>query len=118
MNTQDRTPAKWTLVKETGSYRLYQSEGGAVKIIRVDESGNEKQVIMMPARQFGDLAGAVEFITACAPHVIEQHKRYKDNKDKEKIKLQAQVLASKALESLKALGLTQEQINEALKKSA
>lgn len=118
MYNQERKPASWTLVKETGSYRLYQSEGGAVKIVRVNEEGTERQVIMMPARQFGDLAGAVEFITQCAPHVVEQHKRYKAEKDKEKIKLQAQVLASKALESLKALGLTQEQINEALKKSA
>lgn len=118
MDRQDRTPAKWTLVKENGINRLYQSEGGAVKITRENQDGEERVVIMLPARQFGDLAAVTEFITECSGHVVEQHKRYKAEKDKAKIALQAQGMAAKLVESLKATGLTPEQIAQIVAKQA
>lgn len=113
-NKGDKAPATWTLVREQGINRLYQSGGGAVKITRETPEGEERLVLMLPARQFETVAMVTDFINECAPHVVRTVKTFKDNKDKEKIKLQSQILAARALETLKGMGLTQEQINDAI----
>lgn len=119
-SNENRPKAEWTLVKTSANdlFRLYQSKGGAVKITRLDVDGEEQLVIMTPARQFEQLAMSTEFIAECASHVKAQHSRFKAERDKEKVQLQAQVAASKLLATLGSLGLTPEQAKAALNQAA
>lgn len=118
MSTQKEKRAVWTEAHAQGPNKLYVSDGGAVKITRQDEQGEERMVYMGPAKQFAKLVMITEFIQSCEGKVNTYISNRKDNEDREKIKLKAQVQASKALESLKALGLTEEQIKAALTQKA
>lgn len=113
-NRTEKAPAVWNLVKHTGINRLYASEGGAIKITREDDRGEEKLIAMMPTKQYLKLAGMVDFINDTAKLAEQQVERVTEQRDREKIKLQVQVQAGKALEHLKALGLSPEQIQQAL----
>jgi len=117
MDTQKK--AEWSLVKEQGPNKLYLSAGGAVKITRFNE-GTQKEtlVIMCPARQYEALAMVTDFINDTANHVKVSVDSFKTNRERDKIKLQAQVLAAKLVESLKATGLSPEQISEIVQKQS
>jgi hypothetical protein len=112
----NKPKAKWTLLKESGQNKLYQSDGGAVKITRLDQDGEEVMVLCCPARAYSQYAMVTEFINETAHDVALSVKEFKDNKDRAKIQLQAQVAVGKLVETLKAAGVSPEQIAAALVK--
>lgn len=117
MSTNEKR-AVWTEAHKQGPNTLYVSDGGGVKITRLDEQGEERMVYMGSAKQFAKLIMITDFIQACQGPVNTYVSNRRDQEDREKIALKAQVQASKALENLKALGLAPEQIKELLSKQA
>jgi len=116
------TRANWTLANEQGPNRFYISDGGGVKITRENENGDERMVYMGSLKMFLQLGHVVDFIQACQPKATTYLSDKKARDDREKIALKAQMQAAKAIENLKAAGLNEEAIRQALldatKKSA
>lgn len=111
---QNREPAKWTRILDSETNACYVSDGGGVKFTHKDEHGQERPVLTFAGSQADKIEGMMDFIQASFGKIRSEVSAVKEKQDRERLALKAQVQANKAIENLKALGLTPEQLAQAL----
>ncbi len=122
MSFQEKPKAQWQLIKSQNDLSVFVSTGGGAKVVQQGTDGQESIIAMMPAKGLVRLVQAFGLITDCVPVLEAAIEESKANKQAERDRLyiqrKAQVQAERAMQSLKALNLTPEQIAAFLTKAS